>query len=213
MKKRTLIVLEGIDGVGKATQARLLAARLRAEGQKAAVFSFPDYSTDIGKIIRGVLHGRYGDPVKISPYLTAVVYALDRALAADKIRAALKRGIVISDRYTTSMAYGGATLKNAERKALFDFIESLEYEDLSIPRPSMVVYLDTPVSEAQTHIARKHKDVQEKNTRYQKKVAAVYRALAKQKKWKVVDGTGSQNEVRERIWDAVGVHPSHGSVS
>lgn len=60
-----LIVLEGIDASGKATQAPLLRANLEALGRRAVVLSFPDYSTPSGKAIAGLLRG-YWEPAALT---------------------------------------------------------------------------------------------------------------------------------------------------
>ncbi|KKW19265.1 MAG: Thymidylate kinase [Parcubacteria group bacterium GW2011_GWA2_51_10] len=205
MWQGNLIVFEGIDGAGKATQVKLLAKRLRKEGHTVTVFDFPDYSSEVGKIIGAMLRGRYGDPLAMSPYLVSILYSLDRALAADKIRAARKRGIVISNRYTSSVAYQGAKLAGRSREKLFRFVESLEFKDLSIPKPSLILYLDISVEEAQKHIVRKKKDRHERDASYQKKVAGVYRAMARQKGWKIirVARNDAPEAVFARVWDAV----------
>ena len=49
-----LIAFEGLDQSGKQTQAELLRDRLKQDGRKARLVSFPDYGTSIGEeIARG----------------------------------------------------------------------------------------------------------------------------------------------------------------
>ena len=70
--KNKLVVLEGIDGAGKATQMKLLAQYLRKSGHVVTTFSFPRYSTPLGKLIHEYLHGNHGDVAKVDPFLVAL---------------------------------------------------------------------------------------------------------------------------------------------
>ena len=52
-----IIVIEGADQAGKKTQSQLLAAKLNSKKLKTKLFSFPDYTTSIGKEISRYLEG------------------------------------------------------------------------------------------------------------------------------------------------------------
>ena len=99
------ITLEGLDGSGKTTQAKLLAARLEAEGVEVVDTREPG-GTPLGEQIRElVLHGDH-----VAPWAEAALYAAARAQHVDQlIRPALERGAtVICDRYVdSSVAYQG----------------------------------------------------------------------------------------------------------
>lgn len=204
-----LIVFEGIDGSGKATQVALLAKRLRAEGKRVSVFASPRYEKPTGKVVKQALLGAYGDFVALSPYLSALPYMLDFATSRDEIAAALKKGIVICDRYLPStLAFHSAKLPRGKQKAFLSFVESLMYRDLKLPRPSVVIFLDMPVANAQKLIRGKKKDQHEKNIAYQKRVATAYQKLAKRKDWRAVLCTRNGNmlsarEIHERLWKAL----------
>lgn len=99
-----LIVLEGIDGSGTTTQARILADFLHARGRAVHLTRQPS-DGPIGRSIRDILQG---SRELCSPETMALLFAADRA---DHLRRevdpALERGqIVISDRwYHSSYAY------------------------------------------------------------------------------------------------------------
>ena len=99
------ITFEGLDGSGKTTQARLLGARLEAEGVEVVLTREPG-GTPLGEEIRNlVLHGG-----EVAPWAEAALYAASRAQHVEQlIRPALARGAtVISDRYVdSSVAYQG----------------------------------------------------------------------------------------------------------
>ncbi|WP_309065395.1 dTMP kinase [Microbacterium sp.] len=101
------ITLEGGDGSGKTTQARLLAEWLGAEGRTVLHTREPGGS-EVGRLIRDIVLHHRGD---IAPRAEALLYAADRAHhVATVVRPALERGeVVIQDRYLdSSVAYQGA---------------------------------------------------------------------------------------------------------
>ena len=56
-----LIVFEGTDGSGKATQAKLLAAHLAGSGRRVMEITFPDYESDSSALVKMYLSGQFGD--------------------------------------------------------------------------------------------------------------------------------------------------------
>lgn len=101
------ISFEGIDGVGKSTQADLLEDFLRERGRKV-IRTFEPGGTELGQEIRHLLLHRKGE---VAPRAEALLYAADRAHhIATKVRPALNDGSdVITDRYLdSSVAYQGA---------------------------------------------------------------------------------------------------------
>ncbi|OTA26507.1 dTMP kinase [Alloscardovia macacae] len=115
------ISLEGVDGVGKSTQAERLRAFFEARGRTVVMTREPG-GTALGVQIRRML--LHGDDV--SPRAEALLYAADRAHhVATVIRPALEAGhVVISDRYIdSSLAYqaGGRELSQADIRELSEF--------------------------------------------------------------------------------------------
>jgi dTMP kinase len=101
------ITFEGIDGVGKSTQANLLEEYLRSLGHDI-VRTLEPGGTELGVEIRQMLLHRKGE---VSPRAEALLYAADRAHHVEtKVKPALAAGkIVMSDRYLdSSVAYQGA---------------------------------------------------------------------------------------------------------
>jgi dTMP kinase len=101
------ITLEGGDGSGKSTQARLLGEWLQEQGHTVVRTREPG-GTEVGVEIREIVLHHRGE---VSPRAEALLYAADRAQhIATKVRPALARGeIVLQDRYLdSSVAYQGA---------------------------------------------------------------------------------------------------------
>lgn len=188
MSKNKLIVFEGIDGAGKATQVALLEKRLRAEGKRVAVFASPRYDKPTGKIVKDALHGLYGDFVGLSPYLSAAPYLLDFAASRDEILRALGEGTVICDRYVPStLAYHSAKLSGDEALNFIQLVEDIAYKRVGLPEPDKVIYLHIPVETARRLMETKKKDQHERDAKYQGRVALMYAELAKRKNWRVVE--------------------------
>lgn len=108
MGEGVFVVFEGGDGVGKSTQTRLLADRLRGEGHEVVV-TFEPGDGQLGAVLRDlVLNPKWGD---VAARAEALIYAADKAQHLHEVvLPALRRGaVVISDRYVDSMlAYQGA---------------------------------------------------------------------------------------------------------
>ena len=60
MEKGTLIVIEGLDGSGKGTQAAELVKNLSARGQRVRKISFPNYASDSSALVKMYLGGQFG---------------------------------------------------------------------------------------------------------------------------------------------------------
>ena len=107
MQRGFFITFEGLDGSGKTTQLRRLAAALEARGKRIVVTRQPG-GTKVGDRIRALLLDSRGDA--ISPLAEMALMFADRAQAiAEVIAPALARGeIVLCDRFTDSTeAYQG----------------------------------------------------------------------------------------------------------
>src|SRR5438034_11497607 len=101
-----LIAFEGLDQSGKQTQAELLRDRLKEDGHKSRLVSFPDYGTSIGEEIARALQGErdYG------PDVMQLLYVANRYERKDEIVRWLEGGLtLVCDRYlASSIAYGEA---------------------------------------------------------------------------------------------------------
>lgn len=147
MKKGKLIVIEGGDGTGKATQTRLLAQRLLLEGYPVKTIDFPRKDSFFGKLIYEGLAGQYGDFKSLHPKLASVFWAADRYLASTQIEIWLDSGqVVIADRYVSAnqLHQGGKISDETERREFLKWLDEMEHEEFKIPRPDIVFLLDLP---------------------------------------------------------------------
>ena len=203
-----LIVIEGGDGSGKATQAKLLLQYLEAHKIPAVHISFPRYESHWGKIIEKYLTGEFRDPVMVDPYFSAMLYANDRLAFKDELRRLLEAGkIVVCDRYVPSnIGHQASKVKSqSQREKFIEWLEDLEYGYMGVPREDIVVYLSVPTEVSQKLMKDRVKDRHESNVAYAREVSQVYESLARNKKhWFRVDCAPdaemrSAEEIHERI--------------
>lgn len=223
--KGKFIVIDGIDGTGKATQAALLVERLRKEGRKVKAIDFPGYYRNFfGKLIGEYLAGKYGDFIEVDPHIASVLYAADRFESAPMIRTWLDEGyIVVADRYVSAnQIHQGAKIDSpAGRKEFLHWLDKMEYGVFKIPKPDLILYLDLPIRLSQkllrTKLASFKKrynkgrkvDVAEDNLAHMD--ASRRSALGMIKKsnnWQKIDCDGDgeikpRQVIHERIWSIV----------
>lgn len=155
--KGKLIVIEGTDCSGKETQTKLLLERLKKNNIQIESFSFPAYDTPTGKIVGGpylgksyICEGWFPEMANnVDPKVASLYYAADRKYNIPKIKEYLDNGInVILDRYSYSnMAHqGGKIHDKKEREKMYDFIETLEFDLLELPRVDIAIFLHMPLN-------------------------------------------------------------------
>ena len=159
MKKGKLIVIDGSDGVGKATQTKLLVERLKKEGKKVVTLDFPRYEHNFfGKFIGACLAGKHGEFVKVDPYICSVLYAADRHESKEFIQKALANGkTVVLDRYVSAnqMHQGGKIKDGKKRKEFLKWLDFMEHGAFGIPCPDLIIYLHLPVALSVTLLQKK----------------------------------------------------------
>ena len=103
-----LIVLEGTDGSGKATQTAALLERLQREKIDCRKIEFPRYQAESSALIREYLRGDFGEkPTDVNAFAASTFYAVDRyaSYKQDWGKYYEQGGLVLADRYTTPMPF------------------------------------------------------------------------------------------------------------
>ena len=182
-----IIVIEGGDQAGKKTQTTLLAKALKQRKIKTTVFSFPDYETPVGKEIAKYLNGKR----KFTPQVIHCLLAANRWEILNEILAAQsKNSILIMNRYYQSnLIYG---IANGMKR---NWLENL---DAGLPKADLVILLDVTQRES-FHRKKTNRDKFEKNEKFLRKISKIYRTIAKNDHWKIIDASKSKQEIHKDI--------------
>jgi dTMP kinase len=160
MKKGKLIVIDGTDGSGKATQAELLVERLQKENIKVQKIDFPRYDSNFfGTLIGEYLAGKYGDFIAVDPHIASVLYAADRWESKMQMEKWLDEGYsVVADRYVSAnqIHQGGKIIDENERADFLSWLDTMEHKVFKIPRPDAVIFLNMPVQMSLNLLQAKH---------------------------------------------------------
>ncbi len=185
------VVIEGLDGAGKSTQVAQIIKWFETQGKQVEYLHFPRFNAPVyGELIAKFLRGDLGAIDEVNPYLVAMIYAGDRADAANLINSWLNEGkVVLVDRYVLSnIAYQCAKVGGEwEAKELKDWILNLEYEHNKIPKSDLTIFLDVPfkftekkLTQTRTGEDRSYlqgkEDIHEASLSFQEQVREVYLA-------------------------------------
>ena len=196
-----LIVLEGLDGSGKATQAKLLAEHLAAQGVPVQKITFPDYASDSSALVKMYLAGQFGQhPDDVNAYAASSFYAVDRYASYKTSWGSFyeQGGVIIADRYTTSNAvHQCSKLPPMHWDGFLNWLFDFEYKKFGIPAPDAVIYLAVDPEVSQRLITERYhgdeskKDIQEKDTEYLARSRAAAEYCARTLGWHRIECTAA----------------------
>ena len=191
-----LIVFEGTDGSGKATQSRLLCEHLKRENIPYKNINFPRYGQPSAAMVQEYLDGHLGShPGDVNAYAASLFYAMDRYASYKQDWGPFYEagGLVIADRYTTSNAVHQASkLLPGERKGFLEWLFDLEYGKLGLPEPDLVIYLDMPTEITEKMMRQReaatgtHADIHEQDEAYLKSCRDAAREIVRDCGWTVI---------------------------
>ncbi|MCD8354326.1 MAG: deoxynucleoside kinase [Clostridiales bacterium] len=217
-KGGTLIVIEGLDGSGKATQAELLCQALQGGPRPVKKVSFPDYGSDSSALVKMYLNGAFGThPDDVNAYAASSFYAVDRyaSYKKDWKRFLDAGGIVIADRYTTSNAvHQCSKLPKEQWDTYLEWLFTYEYQLLGIPEPALTVYLHVDPEVSQALMTKRYagheekKDIHEKDLDYLRRSQEAARYCVKKLGWNVIEccqagAMRSIGDIQRDVADAV----------
>lgn len=171
-----MIVIDGLDGSGKATQAELLKKRLTEKGYDIFSLDLPYYNDSSSTLVKMYLNGEMGDkPGDVNCYAASTFFAADRYASFKKHweKEYNSDKIVVANRYTTSNACHQMTkLDEGLWDSYMDWLFDFEYNKLGVPAPDCVIFLEMPVEISQRLLSKRYggdenkKDVHERDTSY-----------------------------------------------
>ncbi len=191
-----LIVIEGLDGSGKSTQLDILGKNLKAKGLNFQSVSFPDYQSNSSALVKMYLNGEFGSkPDDVNAYAASLFYAVDRYASYKSSWGEFYEsgGIVISGRYTTSNAiHQTSKMAKEDYKDFLDWLYTLEYKKVGIPKPDLVIFLDMPVEVSQKLLFTRYcgdenkKDIHEADVDYLNNCRSAAKYVCEYSGWKTV---------------------------
>ncbi len=196
MSRGKLIVIEGLDGSGKATQTKLLCEKLKSKGKSVCKLSFPDYNEPSSVLVKMYLNSEFGSgPEDVNAYAASSFYAVDRYASYKKFwKDKYENGqFIVADRYTTSNAiYQLGRLDKSLWDEYINWLEDYEYNKLGLPKPDLVIYLSMPVEISQQFMTKRYdgneskKDIHEKNIEFLNNCRKTSLYAAERLGWKVI---------------------------
>ena len=168
-----LIVIDGLDGSGKETQARLLQKALTERGVRTRMLSFPRYGEKSAAAVELYLSGALGAHAQdTGAYAASVFFSVDRYISyVTDWRADLARAdtVVIANRYTTANAvHQLSKLGRDDWDEFLNWLCDFEFVRLGLPRPDLTLYLvvEPAVSMSLVDKRGEKKDIHETDAAY-----------------------------------------------
>jgi dTMP kinase len=182
-----IIVIEGSDQAGKKTQTALLAQALKKSKIKTKTFSFPDYTTPLGKEINRFLQGKRRYP----PQVIHCLLAANRWEKLEDIKSAQEQNsvLIMNRYYQSNLVYGVANGMD---------LSWLQGLDDGLPKADLVIVLD--VSQKESFSRKKsNRDKFEKNVQFLQTISTTYRKLAKKYHWHLINASQPKESVHNDI--------------
>lgn len=204
-----LIVIEGLDGSGKATQTKNLYNYLKENNQDVVTVTFPDYDSPASALVKMYLNSEFGDdPNAVNAYSASAFYAVDRVASFIKNwKKDYDSGkTILCDRYATSnIIYQMSKVSENQRDSFIEWQYDFEYNKLGLPAPNQVIYLDVEPEVSQKLMLKRYqgdeskKDLHEKNVDFLLNCRENALYAAKKLNWNVISCTkdGEMKSIEE----------------
>lgn len=206
-----LIVIDGTDGTGKATQSQLLVEYLTKGNKPVKYIEFPRYYSSFhGQMVGRYLKGDFGGLQEVNPYLASLIFSLDRLTAKKELDDWLTGGCyVVANRYTSSnIGFQTARLPKNKQEDFVNWLVEMEYKVHKLPKEDLVIILYLPAELGQQlvdkkgkrgYIKGKKRDIHENNLEFLKKVEKNYlRLIDRFDHWVKIDCMDKKGNLRSK---------------
>lgn len=218
--KGKLIVIEGTDGSGKATQSKLLSLRLKEDGFDVELVDFPQYGKPSAAMVEQYLNGKFGTAEEVGPYRASILYAVDRYAKSREMHEWLEKGkIVICNRYVSAnKGHQAGKIKDKDKiNEYLKWLNKFEYDLFGIPKPDKIILLYMPCEIGQKLVDKKghrdyvggtKRDIHEADICHLKDAEKAYLYVAEKEGWDIIecsDGRMPQSidEIQEKVYSKV----------
>lgn len=220
-----LIVIDGLDGCGKATQTKILYNKLREMGKNVYMVAFPCYESKSSQAVKMYLKGELGtDPSQLNPYICSLFYTVDRGIQFVQSVGSIyeqEDAILLCDRYlSANIIHQGSKCETAEEKEkFFDWVYDTEIKKMGLPQEDVTIILSLPVETSQRLMTERYdsqeamKDIHEADIQYLHKCydtvdKAVAYLNSQGHNWIKLDcasgdGVKAREEIEKEIWQVV----------
>lgn len=202
-----LIVIEGLDGCGKQTQATKLTNRLNENGIRAKYISFPNYESKSSSLVKMYLNGEISKNANdVNLYAASSFFSMDRYITFKKdIKSFINDyDVLVCDRYTDSNAiYQMAKSDKSEWEQYLKWLYDFEYEKLRLPRPTATIFLYIPLNISQKLMEQRYKkdsgkkDIHEKDMKFLNACTQTAFYLCDKFSWTKVNCLSKEDKLRE----------------
>jgi dTMP kinase len=213
-----LIVIDGLDGSGKATQTAKLAEYLNSKGQAVKKVTFPNYDDTSSALVKMYLSGEISqDMNEVNSYASSSFYACDRYISYKKFweKDYKSETTIVADRYVSSnLIHQMVKLDKSEWDEFTLWLYDLEFTKFKLPQPDIIIYLDMPPEVSKMLLSSRYdgdetkRDLHEQNFEYlvNCRDAALY--VANKLEWEIINCSDGENpysidEIFEKIKDAI----------
>lgn len=172
------IVIDGLDGCGKATQVGLLKQKFEEMGKKVVQASFPDYDSNSSEAVKIYLSGKLGaDPSELNPYMCSSFFAVDRFIQYhERLKPYFDEEdtVILADRYLSAniIHQGGKIENDIKRYKFVRWVYEYECKLCGLPVEDVTIVLTIPPEVSQGLLDRRYngdekkKDIHESDIAY-----------------------------------------------
>jgi len=206
MLKQQIFVIEGTDGSGKQTQAKLLAKFLTKQNLNVKMQSFPNYESQSSGPVKMYLQGELCKTAnELDAFQASALFAVDRLCTTKKLQQEKGVDCFIFDRYVESnlLHQAGKISEKIQKDEFIEWIKNFEYKILKLPRPTQVFFLDMPPKQSMKlamsraeYKSGASKDIHEQDAQHIQNAYNTGKYVAQKLNWTIINCVNANGEIK-----------------